>query len=236
MATVKMSGGKVVTKEGKVSCTCCACCMYPRAAFGEGLEGDGTFGVADMPEKLNVNFPEGSGEWTLDASQGIYCPSGSYVLGELGYGYAESGDWVLWYPDPLGETYTSRPISPCLITGDGNLTPGDDTVEDQFSATYTVNNFFFTGYCPEYDDGSPYDNIVLERSSLCGWGPTNFEVLYKNELGEYSYVTAAMSLFFDGISGALNATGPQCSTGDISQTESPHPDPTGHYSESAIVS
>ncbi|MFZ4536905.1 hypothetical protein [Propionivibrio sp.] len=33
MATVKMSGGKVVTKEGKVSCTCCACCMYPAAAL-----------------------------------------------------------------------------------------------------------------------------------------------------------------------------------------------------------
>ena len=31
MATVKMSGGKVVTKAGKVSCTCCVCCMYGAA-------------------------------------------------------------------------------------------------------------------------------------------------------------------------------------------------------------
>jgi hypothetical protein len=138
--------------------------MYPRVAFGEGLEGDGTFGVADMPEKLNVNFPEGSGEWTLDASTVVYSPSGSYVIGELGYGYAEVSDWVLWYPDPLGETYTSRPISPCLITGDGNYRPGDDAVEDQFEPTYTVTY--------DLDDPSTHLTIDVHRVSLCVWEST----------------------------------------------------------------
>ena len=187
--------------------------MYPASEFN--IEGGYT--EADLPNAITL------------LGVGSIAKSGSDYGNTTNGVILESGVWAVY----LAGVRTTKA---CLIDDDGNLTPGDDVVEDQFSATYTVNNFFFTGYCPEYDDGSPYDNIVLERSSLCGWGPTNFEVLYKNELGEYSYVTAAMSLFFDGISGALNATGPQCSTGDISQTESPHPDPTGSYSESAIVS
>jgi hypothetical protein len=29
MATIKMQGGKVILKDGKVSCTCCGCCGVP---------------------------------------------------------------------------------------------------------------------------------------------------------------------------------------------------------------
>jgi hypothetical protein len=163
MAKVKTTGGKVILKNGKVSCECCApvetCCMYPRSGYPD------SFSFEDLPEKLNVDFPEGSGEWTLDVTAGIYTPSGTYTLGDLGYGYAESGDWVLWYPDPLEETYPNRDISPCLITGDGNFEPGDDAVEDQFEPTYTIGWTFLDA-----------QSVEVERNSLCGWsyGPFPF--------------------------------------------------------------
>jgi hypothetical protein len=127
--------------------------MYPRSGYPD------SFSFEDLPEKLNVDFPEGSGEWTLDVTAGIYTPSGTYTLGDLGYGYAESGDWVLWYPDPLGETYPNRDISPCLITGDGNFTPGNDWVEDQFEPTYTIGWTYLYGA----------QSVEVERNSLCGW-------------------------------------------------------------------
>lgn len=46
----------------------------------------------------------------------------------------------------------------CLITGDGNLTPGDDAVEDQFAATYVVK---------WNDDGE--QSVPVTRVSLCLW-------------------------------------------------------------------
>jgi hypothetical protein len=136
------------------------CCMYPRSGYPD------SFSFEDLPEKLNVDFPEGSGEWTLDVTAGIYTPSGTYTLGDLGYGYAESGDWVLWYPDPLEETYPNRAISPCLITGDGNYTPGDDAVEDQFEATYQVD---YSAILYPFPDDVPTGIFTVTRSSLCYW-------------------------------------------------------------------
>jgi hypothetical protein len=158
-----MKWGIVQSGSEDDPCCCETCCMYPRIGIPDSYSFD------DLPDKLNVDFPEGAGEWTLDRSQGVYCPSGSYVLGELGYGYAEVGDWVLWYPDPLGETHTSRPISPCLITGDGNLTPGDDSVEDQFEPTYTVT------FDVDFDPPTISETIDVHRVSLCVWESTEID-------------------------------------------------------------
>ena len=36
--TIKTQNGKVITKDGKVSCECCEeCCMYSAQAFLDGL-------------------------------------------------------------------------------------------------------------------------------------------------------------------------------------------------------
>jgi hypothetical protein len=79
---------------------------------------------------------------------------GSLSKSGTGYGNTtngiilESGVWAR-YIDGV------RSTKACLISGDGNLTPGDDVVEDQFEAAYNVNLL-----------DSDY---TIERRSLCSW-------------------------------------------------------------------
>ena len=60
--------------------------------------------------------------------------------------------WRVQYRFELGDPWEYVTfVGPCLITGDGSITAGDDTVEDQFSGTYTVGA------------------TTLTRASLCQW-------------------------------------------------------------------
>ena len=61
--------------------------------------------------------------------------------------------WKLTYFD--GSTLDDVENNDCLITGDGNFEPGNDAVEDQFAAEYTVE---VTG-----------DTYTVTRESLCVW-------------------------------------------------------------------
>lgn len=46
--SVKVQGGKVITKGNKVSCSCCGgCCMYPAQGFFDGL-----YGETDLPDSI----------------------------------------------------------------------------------------------------------------------------------------------------------------------------------------
>jgi hypothetical protein len=67
---------------------------------------------------------------------------------------------------------------PCLITGDGNYTPGNDAVEDTFADTYTLKidgaiGGFVQGSCENF---SRPDDVVLIRTSLCVWRADNVEI------------------------------------------------------------
>jgi len=133
--TVKLSGGKVVTKEGKVSCTCCtpsACCMYP----ADHDWGDGS----DLPAAITL-----LGVGSLSKSGTDYGDTTNGVI-------LESGVWARY----VGGVRTTRP---CLIDGDGNLTPGNDKVEDQFAGTYTGENGLGQSY-------------VYTRVGECEWSGT----------------------------------------------------------------
>jgi hypothetical protein len=127
--------------------------MYP----AEGLENE-DFSWEDLPETLVGGFSgyvysrvepyEFDGVWWYyDApddgeKQGIYIER-------------TTSPWE-WNSGSVGAAF-----GPCLITGDGNLTPGDDIVEDQFEATYTVT--------------LPASSVVgsqtltVNRQSLCVW-------------------------------------------------------------------
>jgi hypothetical protein len=137
--------------------------MYP----AEGLF-VGDFTVDDLPETVVVNSNQGDGAFTLtltNKNSGLdllrYDWSNNestvylYLLGEegtvrTGVLQFEIADETL---DPPIRTYGSS--NECLITGDGNLTAGDDLVEDQFEDTYTLTSI----------EGS----IVVTRVSLCRW-------------------------------------------------------------------
>ena len=70
MAKVKTTGGKVILKDGKVSCECCdpveTCCMYPAS----GLDADPGYTAADLPETIKIGN-SGINDW-----EGIYTKSG----------------------------------------------------------------------------------------------------------------------------------------------------------------
>jgi hypothetical protein len=160
--TIKRNGEKVILKGGKVSCSCCEepeeCCMYPAQALV-----DGGYTVDDLPDEVLYNDDDRPPTLIQKV------PDGSFPGGVV-YRWPEDGsddaglifirinadvETSIWeFGDDAGEGG-----SLCLIQGDGNLTPGDDLVEDQFADTYTVTY----GSIQFVNSGS------LQRTSLCVW-------------------------------------------------------------------
>jgi hypothetical protein len=160
MPTVKLQNGRVILKDGKVSCSCCAappepsCCMYPAS----GLEN--SFFAADLPATLY-------GKWG-DRADGTFTKSGDeYTLGTVTIRRNTGGTAWEFYDSTDDAT---RAIGNCLIRGDGGLTPGDDTVEDQFNAIY-------------HEDSTLQD---YTRKSLCVWGNTPVGPFYSSWTLTYS--------------------------------------------------
>ena len=116
--TIKTQGGKVITKGGKVSCSCCEepeCCMYPAAGLGVDYTED------DLPDAVTYD-----GE-TLTRTGSGYA-GGIYNLNVV------NGEWVI--EDGDGNSCSG----PCLIGDSGDTYTGVcfGSVEDQFLDTYTV--------------------------------------------------------------------------------------------------
>lgn len=165
MATVKLTGGKVTLKNGKVSCTCCeaaTCCLYPSVgiagssyAFAD-LPSDITFVDSGTPYSWSKTGPQTEEVFFDGVSVGdvVLCySSGTYYIGYR----SDGASWLFVAYDSGEDQYNSLfSIGPCLITGDGNFIPNDDTVEDQFDGTYTGT---YGGYDP----------ITLTRISACEW-------------------------------------------------------------------
>jgi hypothetical protein len=151
MPTVKIQNGKVILKDGKVSCSCCeGCCMYPAEGLGV------TYEAADLPDTLWVNVGGTvDEEFTRDGSR--------YKNAENTLEIVNVGDsWRLQLISTSEDLDAG--FEGCLITGDGNYTPGDDTVEDQFADCYEVT---------WNDDGARSANVT--RQDLCNWTGTDNE-------------------------------------------------------------
>jgi hypothetical protein len=115
--------------------------MYPADQIGVG------YVSADLPDAITLR-----GVGSLSKSGTDYGNTTNGVI-------LESGVWARY----VGGVRTTKP---CLFDGNGNKTPGDDAVEDQFEATYTIGWTFI---------GAQY-SVEVERNSLCGWsyGPFPF--------------------------------------------------------------
>lgn len=135
------SGLRVITKmvngEVRVSCECCAagCCMYPADELG------GLYTAADLPDALTINW---TGQFTSTVTKSGSGYSGGGITLQV-----VNNSWQ------LAQGSTTRSVGNCLIRGDGNLTAGNDLVEDQFEDTYTLTSI----------EGS----IEVTRVSLCRW-------------------------------------------------------------------
>ena len=78
MATIKLSGGKVVLKSGKVSCSCCEelCCLYP---FPEP-SGTPLYPDTDLPDAILWVGLDGPGmPGTVTLTRAAYVFDGSYI-------------------------------------------------------------------------------------------------------------------------------------------------------------
>jgi hypothetical protein len=168
MPTVKIQNGKVILKDGKVSCTCCeGCCMYPAEGLGV------TYDLDDLPDAITA-----FGSDLQKRTSGF--PGSEFanvIVGYLKEGAPEYGDyaivrnsevldnWQVWSFDndewDRGAGFGG--VGNCLIQGDGNLTPGNDIVEDQFADCYEVT----------WDDDGTRSAIV-QRASLCVWEGIDF--------------------------------------------------------------
>jgi hypothetical protein len=115
--------------------------MYPADLLGSAYEADG------LPDAVTVNW---TGRFTGSMSR-----SGS--------GYAGEGATLQVVDDiwQLNDGAGSRNVGRCLITGDGNLTPGNNLVEDQFADTYMV---YVNGLADVFDE-----TFTVVRRSLCVW-------------------------------------------------------------------
>ena len=159
MATIKLQPtGKVVLKDGKVACSCCAqptgCCPYPSEALVDGL-----YLVADLPDEILLNNAN------LDLFDEIFTKTGGSVSfyeatqnGELmsvrikTYIDMQGIERSVWILLAYGEEYglSSNPF--CLISGEDESNPSKDT----FANSYTVT-------------GPPGGAVVVTRQSLCLW-------------------------------------------------------------------
>jgi hypothetical protein len=150
----------IVPSGSETDPCCCAppaeCCMYP--ADGLGVD----YTAADLPDELSVTFGPYSGEiFTKSGTAPTYYEA---TFDSTAFRISTSGGvWsVEYYDDYTDQWFPAFEESPCLITGDGNLTPGDDLVEDQFADCYQV----------EWDDdGTQSANVT--RDSLCQWSGTD---------------------------------------------------------------
>jgi hypothetical protein len=189
MPTVKLQNGNVILKGGKVSCSCCAvepdCCMYPADGLGD------TFEAADLPATLY-------GKWD-DRADGTFTKStDTFTRGTVTI-RVNSGGTAWEFYDSDDATLT---IGNCLIRGDGNITPGDDAVEDQFEDCYEVTGEFISGA------------VQVIRNSLCEW---NYEFDGEFESGGFFIIFDAVEQkwkyngFFTGFNEEGYKTGNQSS-------------------------
>jgi hypothetical protein len=169
--TIKTQNGKVITKDGKVSCECCEeppppgeCCLYPARAFVEGL-----YTVGDLPDEIivtNDSFnlfdklftkTEG-GESLYEATQGDFL----YSVKTKIFFTLTGEERIIWaLTDGSGETGLSS-APDCLIVDEEEVNPS----RDQFADTYTVTwNFIGIDVPPA--------SVVVTRESLCVWRGTD---------------------------------------------------------------
>jgi hypothetical protein len=145
--TIKTQDGKVITKDGKVSCECCGeCCLYPAQAVWEGK-----YSIEDLPDFFNADGI-------------IYTKLSSFEIGLDGAKYCYD------IPDTLLRFGVDEPeegtISEWKIEGVGNLNPC-------FSYTWyqgTINEEQYIGdfFANTYAIEGPISGVVT-RVTACTW-------------------------------------------------------------------
>jgi hypothetical protein len=170
MATIKLkSNGKVITKNEKVSCECCApagCCMYPAAELASGL-----FNENDLPDNITFNGRPPLPQLSIARS------GKNYLTTYNGVSVGLTFDTILnppglWLTKDLtgGNTGLS-----CLFS---EQTIG--LVDDQFLDTY------YLSATNNVNSNQSFSNVAVNRQSLCFWsgssGDRTFGLIYSERV------------------------------------------------------
>jgi hypothetical protein len=173
MATIKLTGGRVVIKGGKASCSCCYCCLYPWP------DPNGDFGGPFYPDTDLLASVVVSG-LSIEAANGTYTLDGNTLKGptveieginyemQIAYDGRGSGgiptEWVIYGYDSVTDSYTAAlAAAGCLI---GNYSPSPVAVEDLFSDTYEVT------------DGETTNTVTRSAPGSCTWNGVDFTLRY----------------------------------------------------------
>jgi hypothetical protein len=154
---IKTQGGKIITKNGKVSCECCECCLYPAQALLDGL-----YTVDDLPDTLIVVGSEQAPYSCLVTKTNGSSPyySGTCEGEQSRIIINDDNAWEFQLlNDEVWLEPQDRSPNACLIF-DPNL-EGNAYVEDQFADTYTISG--------------PISGTVT-RESICVWSGENLRV------------------------------------------------------------
>ena len=172
--TIKTQGGKVITKDGKVSCECCGveCCMYPAQALADGL-----YSADDLPDTVVqvssdvppvvIVFTKLSSPQPGDGLGGAGTPT-TYFSGTDSFGnsvgvgiYSNDEEPKEWKGTKIPNE--SSEFGECLLsigTFQSNLLVWR-ALQDQFAGAYTI--------------GGPISGTVT-RESICVWAGTNLRL------------------------------------------------------------
>jgi hypothetical protein len=173
MPTVKLhSSGKVILKDGKVSCACCGgpepeeCCMYEAGLL------DDTYTVDDLPDAILIDGENANKVSSIPNRGSIevgYWKGGTPADGD--YCVAHTGDTSWRFEQYNGNSEEWNEIgesSGCLFGG--LFKPSGYLVEDQFADCYEIS-FDLYEWDSEFGEGAFWGSYTgqLTRVSLCIW-------------------------------------------------------------------
>jgi hypothetical protein len=152
--TIKTQGGKVITKDGKVSCSCCSqCCLYPADAVW-----DGKYAIEDLPDFFNAGGDPPS----------IYTKLPSFEFSEGG-----QFKWAYKAPDSEFRFGVIAPEPDGSQADDRYYFEARDRSSSCFSLTWyfgTVNEVTFISdlFADTYTISGPISGTVT-RLTACTW-------------------------------------------------------------------
>ena len=187
MATIKLQNGKVITKDGKVSCECCdLCCFYP----AQGLF-DGDYTIDDLPDEIEMILQNlGLG---LD---------GTYLLSKNDPPLTDYRGFLTYYGNPkegyiyINSTLTNGKLrATWFYAGDGGLVETDFpciVYPAVFSTDFQTRDKFADTYSVTGPLGPSGESIteIAKRGPLtgpdssdrfyynCAWRSSNFTLRY----------------------------------------------------------
>jgi hypothetical protein len=183
--TIKTQGGKVITKDGKVSCECCEegeCCMYPTRALK-----DGKYVVGDLPDTVVIrrssqDFVLYKGVWSGNpaifgelAAAGAFYGREEEEFDEVYIAYSEGYSYEEGWEQGAGIGYIG---DPCLF-GEPDSTINRDEFEDSYQVSGPISGTVF-------------------REKVCLWRGTGIVLKYNGNIEE-----ANSTQFIDTITGTF---------------------------------